>query len=114
MARSDLYGELMGARTERQVAITVERYLRQIADEHPRGFLVTLEKGGGVLPFLSHASRVRSASDIELLHATVTGHIETARARAHGRIPPGLEEVAEILAAARMRLKQLRRPWGGG
>ncbi len=112
MARSDLYGELMGARTERQVAITVERYLRQIADEHPRGFLITLEKGGGVLPFLSHASRVRSASDIELLHATVTGHIGTARAR--GQIPPGLEEVAEILAAARMRLKQLRRPWGGG
>jgi len=112
MARSDLYGELMGARTERQVAITVERYLRQVADEHPRGFRIALEKGRGVLPFLSHASRVRSAADVELLHATVTGHIETARSR--GEIPPGLEEVAEILAAARMRLKQLRRPWGGG
>lgn len=112
MAQGDLYGELMGARTERQVAITVERYLRKIADAHPRGFTVALEKGGGVLPFLSAASRVRTASDVELLHATVTGHIEIARAR--GEVPPGLEEVAETLAAARMRLKQLRRPWGGG
>jgi hypothetical protein len=109
MAHGDLYGELMGARTERQVAVTVERYLRRVADEHPRGFLVALEKGVGVLPFLTTASRVRSAADIELLHATVTGHIEIARSR--GEVPPGLEQVAEILAAARVRLKQLRRPW---
>lgn len=112
MAHGDLYGELMGARTERQVAVTVERYLRRVADEHPRGFLVKLEKGIGVLPFLTAASRVRSAADIELLHATVSGHIEIARTRS--AVPPGLEEVAEILAAARVRLKQLRRPWSAG
>jgi len=110
MAHGDLYGELMGARTERQVAVTVERYLRRVADEHPRGFAVKLDQGGGVLPFLTSASRVRTAADIELLHATVSGHIEIARSR--GEVPPGLEEVAEILAAARARLKQLRRPWG--
>jgi hypothetical protein len=109
MAQGDLYRELMGARTERQVAVTVERYLQRIADQHPRGFLVRLEKGSAVLPFLTAASRVRSAADIELLHGTVTGHIEIARGR--GEVPPGLEEVAEILAAARARLKQLRRPW---
>jgi len=34
--------------------------------------------------------------------------------RARGAVPPGLEEVAEILAAARVRLKQLRRPWSPG
>ena len=78
MAHGDLYGELMGARTERQVAVTVERYLRRIADEHPRGFLVKLDKGSRVLPFLTAASRVRSAADIELLHAKVSGHIEIA------------------------------------
>ena len=111
MAHGDLYAELMGARTERQVAVTVERYLRRVADAHPRGFLVKLEKGGRVLPFLTAASRVRSAADIELLHATVSGHIDIARSR--GQVPPGLEEVAEILSAARARLKQLRRPWGG-
>ncbi len=112
MAHGDLYGELMGARTERQVAVTVERYLRRVADAHPRGFLVTLEKGSGILPFLTASSRVRSAADIELLHATISGHIEIARTR--GEVPPGLEEVAEILAAARVRLKQLRRPLSGG
>ncbi len=112
MAHGDLYGELMGARTERQVAVTVERYLRGVADAHPRGFLVKLEKGTGVLPFITTASRIRSAADIELLHATVSGHIEIARTR--GEVPPGLEEVAEILAAALTRLKQLRRPWSGG
>ncbi|NJN40748.1 MAG: hypothetical protein HC807_07980 [Gammaproteobacteria bacterium] len=56
MAHGDLYGELMGARTERQVAVTVERYLRRVADEHPRGFLVNLEKGVGILPFITTAS----------------------------------------------------------
>jgi len=111
MAHGDLYGELMAARTERQVAVIVERYLRRVADENPRGFLVKLEKGSGVLPFLTSASRVRSATDIELLHATVSGHIEIARTR--GEVPPGLEEVAEILAAARARLKQIMRPLGG-
>lgn len=100
----------MGARTERQVAVTVERYLRRIADEHPRGFPAALEKRSDALPFLTVASRVRSAADIELLHATVSGHIEIARTR--GEVPPGLEEVVEILSAARARLKQLRRPWG--
>jgi len=112
MARGDLYGELMGARIERQVAVTVERYLRRIADAHPRGFHVAREKGGGVLPFFTAESRVRSAADIDLLHATVTGHIEAAGAR--GEVPPGLEEVAEVLAAARARLKQLRRPGVAG
>ena len=110
MARGDLYGELMGARTERQVAVTVERYLRRVADDHPRGFAVALEKGGRVLPFLTAASRVRSAADIGLLHAAMSGHLEIARAR--GDVPPGLEEVVEILAAARARLKQLRRLGG--
>jgi len=111
MAHSDLYSELMGARTERQVAITVERYLRQVADKHPRGFPVKLEKGKALLPFITTASRIQSTADVELLHATVSGHIEIARTR--GQVPPGLEEVAEILAAALTRLKQLRRPWSG-
>ena len=112
MARGDLYSELMRARTERRVAVTVERYLRRIADAHPRGFPPALQKRDGVLPFLTAASRVRSAADIELLHATVSGHIEVSRAR--GEVLPGLEEVVEILSAARARLKQLRRPWGVG
>ena len=102
----------MRARTERQVATAVERYLRRVADEHPRGLFVELEGRAGAQPLLAAASRVRSAADIELLHAAVSGHVELARSR--GGVPPALEEVAEILAAARARLKQLRRPWSAG
>ena len=108
MPLADLYVELINARTEKQVAAIVERYLRRVADEHPRGFGVTATPGAGILPFLSTASRVRTGTDVELLHATLSGHLETARAQ--GSVPAGLAEVVEILAAARTRLKQLRRP----
>jgi hypothetical protein len=108
MAQGSLYTELMNARTEKQVAALVERYLRTVADEHPRGFRVGQKAGASILPLLSTASRVRTGADIELLHATVSGFVETARAR--GAIPEGLAEIAEILAAASARLKQLRRP----
>ncbi|MCC6609166.1 MAG: hypothetical protein IT515_05750 [Burkholderiales bacterium] len=111
MAQGSLYVELMSARTEKQVAALVERYLRTVADDHPRGFAVAEKSGASVLPLLSTASRVQTAADIELLHATVSGFIETARAR--GEIPEGLAEIAEILAAAQVRLKQLRRPAPG-
>lgn len=107
MPQGSLYTELMNARTERQVAALVERYLRRIADEHPRGF-GDGDAGGALTPLLTAASRVRTGADIELLHATVSGHVESVRAQ--GALPPALAEVAEILAAARTRLKQLRRP----
>jgi hypothetical protein len=108
MERGDLYAELMNARTEKQVAALVERYLRFAADAHPRGFRVDAKANSGTAPLLSTASRVHGATDVELLHAIMSGHLATARAR--GAIPAGLAEVVEILAAARMRLKQLRRP----
>jgi len=91
MAQGSLYTELMNARTERQVAALVEQYVRR--------------------PFLSAASRVRTSADLEVLHATVSGYVESLRTI--GKVPPALAEVAEILAAARMRLKQLRRPMPG-
>lgn len=108
MPEGNLYTELMSARTEKQVAALVDRYLRRVAEEHPRGFGTGAGADGGASPLLSTITRVRSGADVELLHAIVSGHMETARAR--GEVPAGLAEVAEILAAARARLKQLRRP----
>ncbi|MCL4798137.1 MAG: hypothetical protein KJ025_01025 [Burkholderiales bacterium] len=111
MAQGSLYTELMNARTERQVAALVEQYVRRIADEHPRGFGAADDVGEALMPFLSAASRVRTSADLEVLHATVSGYVESLRTI--GKVPPALAEVAEILAAARMRLKQLRRPMPG-
>jgi len=108
MAQGDLYAELMNARTEKQVAALVDRYLRAVADAHPRGFRTGAEASAGTPPLLSTASRIQGGADVELLHAIMSGHLATARAR--GAIPDGLAEVVEILAAARTRLKQLRRP----
>lgn len=111
MAQGTLYAELMNARSERQVAALIEQYVHRVADEHPHGFGVADDVGELLTPFLVAASRVRTSADVEVLHATVSGYLESLRAV--GAVPLALAEAAEILAAGRMRLKQLRRPFPG-